>query len=119
MGDITILGIPVALGTMIYQALIFTILFWLLHKLCLTKIVGALENRKNHIASQLQMTEQYKREAEQKLKEQDELLEKTRQDVLEMRKNCKKETDLILKNARDEAYEIRTKAYEEQKKRFN
>lgn len=119
MGDITIFGIPVALGTMLYQAFIFTVLFWLLHKLCFKKIVDALDNRKKHIENQLTVTEKYKKEAKQKLEEQTKLLEETRREVLEMRKKCKEETEQLLKNARDEAYQIRAKAVEEQKKRLN
>ncbi|MCT8136861.1 ATP synthase F0 subunit B [Anaerobacillus sp. CMMVII] len=118
MGDITIFGMPVSLGTMIYQAVVFTALFWILHKLCLKKVVGALERRKDHIANQLKMTEQYKEEARQKLTEQERLLLETRQEIVKMRLNCKEESELILRNARDEAYKIRTKAYEEQQKRF-
>ena len=60
MGDITIFGLPVSLGTMIYQAIIFTVLVFILKKLVFKKIVGVMESRKSHIENQLQLTEQYR-----------------------------------------------------------
>lgn len=119
MGDFTILGVPVSIGTMIYQAFIFTILVFALHKLCLKKIINALEKRKNDIENQLKVTEQYKEEAKKHLDEQTKLLEETRKEILKMRLNCKNETNLILKNARDEAGKIQSQAYEELKRRLS
>lgn len=78
MGDITLFGLPISLGTMVYQALIFTVLVFILKKLVFKKLVAILDNRKQHIENQIQLTEQYKLEAERNLELSAELLYQAR-----------------------------------------
>ena len=66
LGDITLFGLPISLGTMVYQAIIFTVLVFILKKLVFKRLVGVMNSRKIHIENQLQLTEQYKQEAAKK-----------------------------------------------------
>lgn len=73
MGDISIFGIPISLGTMIYQAVIFTILIYILKNKYLSKLLDALEKRRETIQNKLMLAESYKKEAEEELRKQREL----------------------------------------------
>ncbi|WP_147533565.1 hypothetical protein [Bacillus marasmi] len=111
MGDFTIFGMNVALGTMIYQALLFTGLFLLLRKYVLPKLVAVLENRKLHIEKQLMLAESFKAEGEQYAKEQENLLREAKIEAKEIITRSQKEALIIIKLAKEEANMIRTQAY--------
>ncbi|MEH7113743.1 ATP synthase F0 subunit B [Neobacillus niacini] len=113
MGDITLFGLPISLGTMLYQALIFTILVFILKKLVFKKLVGVLDSRKQHIENQLQLTEQYKRDAEKNLELSSEVLIQARKDAREIMKHSENEAKLILLDAKAEAKEILKEVKEE------
>ncbi|MEH7246729.1 ATP synthase F0 subunit B [Neobacillus niacini] len=113
MGDITLFGLPISLGTMMYQALIFTILVFILKKLVFKKLVGVLDSRKQHIENQLQLTEQYKRDAEKNLELSAEVLIQARKDAREIMKHSENEAKLILLDAKAEAKEILKEVKEE------
>ncbi|WP_342430136.1 ATP synthase F0 subunit B [Neobacillus sp. FSL H8-0543] len=113
MGDITIFGLPVSLGTMIYQAIIFTVLVFILKKLVFKKIVSVMESRKSHIENQLQLTEQYKIEAEKNLESSTEILTQARKDAREIMKYSEKEANLMISAAKAEAREILQTAKDE------
>jgi F-type H+-transporting ATPase subunit b len=106
LGDITLFGLPISLGTMIYQALIFTVLVFILKKLVFKKLVGVLDKRKQHIENQLQLTEQYKLEAEKNLELSVEILNQARQDAREIMKHSEREAHLMIMDAKAEAKEI-------------
>lgn len=111
MGDITIFGLPVALGTMIYQAILFTVLFILLRKFVVPKLIAVLESRKGTIEKQLLLAETYKNEGEQYAKEQHELLQQAKFEAKEMMKRTEKEAENLIKMAKEEANMIRQQAY--------
>lgn len=113
MGDVTIFGLPVSLGTMIYQAIIFTILVFILKKLVFQKIVNILEKRKQHIENQLLLTEQYKQEAQKNLDRSAAVLKQARVDAIEMLKHSENEAKLIIEDAKIEARDILKQAKEE------
>jgi F-type H+-transporting ATPase subunit b len=113
MGDITIFGLPISLGTMIYQAIIFTVLVFILKKLVFKKIVGAMDSRKSHIENQLQLTEQYRIEAEKNLESSIEVLNQARKDAREIMKYSEKEAHLMISAAKAEAREILQTAKED------
>ncbi len=113
MGDITLFGLPISLGTMLYQAIIFTILVFVLKKLVFKKLVGILDNRKQHIENQLQLTEQYKLEAVKNLETSDNILKQAKIDARELMKHSEKEAALIIQDAKEEAKQIRKEAKEE------
>ena len=113
MGDITLFGLPISLGTMVYQALIFTFLVFILKKLVFKKLVGVLDSRKQHIENQLQLTEQYKREAEKNLDLSAEVLNQARRDAREIMKHSENEAKLMILDAKAEAKEILKEVKEE------
>lgn len=106
MGDITILGLPISLGTMLYQAFIFTVLVLILKKLVFKKLVAILENRKHHIQNQLQLTEEYKLEAEKNLEMSEQVLKQAKIDAREIRRHTETEAKLIIQSAKEEARRI-------------
>jgi F-type H+-transporting ATPase subunit b len=106
LGDITLFGLPISLGTMIYQAIIFTVLVFILKKLVFKKLVGILESRKKHIENQLLLTEQYKLEAEKNLELSVEALNQARRDARAIMKHSENEAKLMIMDAKAEAKEI-------------
>jgi F-type H+-transporting ATPase subunit b len=74
LGDLTLFGLPISLGTMLYQAVIFTVLVFILKKFVFKKLVDILEKRKQHIDDQLQLTEQYKLGAARNLESSEDVL---------------------------------------------
>ncbi|ETI67621.1 ATP synthase F0 subunit B [Neobacillus vireti] len=113
MGDITLFGIPISFGTMIYQAIIFTVLVLILKKLVFKKLVNILDNRKQHIENQLKLTEKYKLEAEKNLKASETFLKQAWTDSREIRKHSENEANLILQEAKNKAKQILKEAKEE------
>ncbi|MEW8988102.1 MAG: ATP synthase F0 subunit B, partial [Bacillus sp. (in: firmicutes)] len=75
MGDFEIFGMPVSLGTMIYQAILFTVLIFILKNKLLNKVVEAMEKRRDTIENELNLAETYKLEAEANMMRQRELTE--------------------------------------------
>lgn len=106
MGDFYIFGIPVSLGTMIYQATIFTVLVLLLKKFVIKKLVKVIELRKDYIENQLTLTEKYKSEAKQDAEVYLQSILKSKKDAQEILEHSRKEAALIIKDAEKEAYEI-------------
>lgn len=113
MGDLSIFGLPVSLGTMIYQAAIFTILVFSLKKWVMSKLVTMMEMRKEYIENQLQLSEKYKIEAEKALETQNELLKEARKQAIAILNHSKSEANLIIKDANEEAAQIMKVAKEE------
>jgi ATP synthase B/B' CF(0) len=60
MGDIELFGIQISLGTMIYQAIIFTILVFLIKKFVMKKLLNVMEDRQTYIENQLLLAEKYR-----------------------------------------------------------
>lgn len=117
MGDFSIFGLPVSLGTMIYQAAIFTVLIFLLKKYVLKNVVNILEKRKQYIESQLRLAEKYKRDAEVQLAEHDLLIKSAKNEGREILQKSRERAEQIVQDAVEEAAQIRFRAYEEQRKR--
>lgn len=116
MGDFHIFGIPISLGTMIYQAIVFTILVFLLKKYAFKKLVNVLDSRRQHIENQLQLTEKYKADANKVLEDQNKLLIKAKNDAREIMRNSDVEARLIIKDAKEEAKRILNNAREDASK---
>lgn len=116
MGEFEIFGMPVSLGTMIFQAIIFTALIWILKQKFLSKLVGAMESRRESIDNQLNLAETYKHEAEAELLKQREMTEKATQDAKQIIAKAREEANIIVKAARKEAFTIRTEAYENERR---
>lgn len=112
MGDIKILGIPISLGTMIFQAVIFTILIYILKSKYLSKLLIALEKRRDSIANKLMLAESYKKEAEEELLKQREITKTAVHESKRIISNAHDEAADILKDARKDALKIRTEAFE-------
>ncbi|WP_251551982.1 hypothetical protein [Neobacillus muris] len=116
MGEFEIFGMPVALGTMIYQAIIFTALIWILKNKYLGKLVEAMEHRRATIDEQLMLAETQKRESEKELLKQQELTKKASQEAKQIIANAREEAAVIIRTARKEAFTIRTEAYERERR---
>jgi F-type H+-transporting ATPase subunit b len=114
LGDLTLFGIPISLGTMIYQAFIFTVLVFILKKLIFKKIVNILDKRKQHIENQLQLTEQYKLDAARNLETSEDVLKQARIDAREIMKHCDNEAKLIISEAKEKATQILEDVNEEE-----
>ncbi|WP_462408873.1 ATP synthase F0 subunit B [Neobacillus sp. Marseille-QA0830] len=112
MGDVTIFGLPISIGTMIYQAGLFTILVFGLKKFVFKKMIEVLDRRRQHIENQLQLTEQFKLEAEKNLMASENILKQARIDAKEMRKYSENEAKLIIQSAKEEAKQIKRESTE-------
>lgn len=106
MGDIILFGLPISFGTMVYQAIIFTVLVFILKKLVFKRLVGVMNSRKIHIENQLQLTEQYKQEAEKNLELSAEILNQARRDARDIMRHSEHEAKLMISDAKLEAREI-------------
>lgn len=113
MGDFQILGIPISLGTMIYQAAIFTVLVLLLKKFVFKKLVNVMETRKQYIERQLQLSEQYKHQAEKVLEDQNDLLKLARKQAINILNHSQEEANMIVNDAKKEAGKILKEAKEQ------
>ncbi|WP_318505672.1 ATP synthase F0 subunit B [Bacillus sp. T3] len=113
MGDFEIFGMPVSLGTMIYQAILFTILIFILKRKMLGKVVEAMENRRDTIENELKLAESFKREAESNMIKQRELTEEATIEGRKIIAKARAEAGNIVKEARKEALMIRTQAYDD------
>ena len=113
MGDLTLFGIPISLGTMIYQAFIFTVLTFLLKKYVLGKLVNVIDTRKLHIEKQLQIAALHKLEAAKNLEESNQTLKEARKNAREIMNHSATEADLIIHDAKFEARQIIKEAKEE------
>lgn len=95
---------------MIYQAVIFTVLVFILKKLVFKKLVSILNKRKQHIENQLQLTEQYKLDAARNLENSEDILKQARKDAREIRKHSEIEANLIINDAKEKANEAKEQA---------
>ncbi|HAQ07559.1 MAG TPA: hypothetical protein DCR24_08585 [Bacillus bacterium] len=117
MGDFEIFGIPVSLGTMVYQAVLFTILVFLLKRFFFTKLVNAMEKRQQTIDNQLQIAEKTRMDAERLLYDQQAAAAKARLEAKELMLKTQQQADAILQDARKDANKIRSQAREDLKSR--
>ncbi|WP_043933186.1 F0F1 ATP synthase subunit B family protein [Bacillus sp. EB01] len=106
MGDIELFGIQISLGTMIYQAIIFTILVFLIKKFVMKKLLNVMEDRQTYIEKQLLIAEKYKTEAEQKLAEQQQLVQHAKVEARLIRASSEKEAMELFERSKQEAVEI-------------
>ncbi|MGG3471205.1 ATP synthase F0 subunit B [Neobacillus pocheonensis] len=91
---------------MIYQTIIFTVLVFILKKLVFKKLVSIMDERKQHIENQLQLTEKYKIDAESNLKSSEGILKQAKKDAREIIRHSENEAMMIIQKAREEANEI-------------
>jgi F-type H+-transporting ATPase subunit b len=117
MGDIEIFGIPISIGTMIYQAILFTVLIFILKNKLLGKLVDAMENRRESIDNQLKLADTYKKEAEDLLIKQREDSLKALHESRNLLANAHEEASEIIMEARKDAQTTRTQAFEERRAR--
>jgi F0F1-type ATP synthase membrane subunit b/b' len=113
MGDFEIFGIPVSLGTMIYQAFLFTILVFTLKKFFFGKLVRALEKRKHSIDHQLHIAEKNRIDSEKLLLDQQAASAHARQEARELMLQTQQQAASILLAARKDALKIRSEARDE------
>ncbi|NWQ42356.1 ATP synthase F0 subunit B [Bacillus sp. EB106-08-02-XG196] len=113
MGDIEIFGMQISLGTMIYQAILFTVLIFILKRKLLGKVLCALENRRDSIDHKLKLAEAQKQECDRLLMEQREMTEKAKREAKELILQARQEASSIVKEARKDALVIRSQAYED------
>lgn len=119
MGDFYLLGLPVSLGTMIYQAIIFTVLVILLKKFVISRLLKVFETRKAYIENQLNLSEKYKLDSKNEAilqielinnakKEAKEIVARSRQEAISIKKEANIEAKEIISTAKKEAARIRS-----------
>ncbi|MEH7356733.1 ATP synthase F0 subunit B [Neobacillus drentensis] len=113
MGDFTLFGLPISLGTMIYQAIIFTVLVFILKRLVFKRLVDILEKRKTHIEDQLKLTEKYKFDTKINFEASEDILKQAKIEAREIIKRSEKEGKLMIQNAKEGAKQIQKEAKEE------
>jgi len=101
----------------IWTAINFIILLLILKKYAWGPIVDSLEKRKEHISESIEMAARARREAEQKLKSYQQLIEKGRTESREIIQQGQKKAEGIQKEivekAKQEAKEIHHRAHQE------
>lgn len=113
MGDFEIFGIPVSLGTMIYQAFLFTVLVFTLKKFFFAKVVTAMERRQHTIDNQLHLAEKNLLDSKRILLEQETAAAKARLEARQLMLQTQQQAEAILHDARKEAMKIRSEARED------
>jgi F-type H+-transporting ATPase subunit b len=114
MGDFTIFGMEVELGTMLFQLGLFILLLILLSQFALKPLLRVMQQRQEHIENELRNAENARAESEKLMKEQREAIVAARQEanaIIERAKGVsEKEAAAILEAARQEAERIRVQA---------
>lgn len=113
MGDFEIFGIPVSVGTMIYQAVLFTILVFVLKRFFFGKLVSAMEKRQHTIDDQLHLAEKNRTYSERLLHDQQADAAKARLEAIDLIRKTQQQADAILQDARNDAIKIRSQARED------
>jgi F-type H+-transporting ATPase subunit b len=110
-------GIPVNLGDIIFQLVVFIILLALLRKFAFGPIMNMMKQREQHIANEIDTAEQNHQEAKKLAEEQRELLKKSRTEAAELIENARKlgeeQKDGIIQAAREEANRLKEAAKQE------
>jgi F-type H+-transporting ATPase subunit b len=114
---LSLLGMDVQLGTMLYVLFSFIILLVLLNKFALKPLLGIMEKRQQQIADDLNNAEQQRLEAEKLIKEHREAIVTARQEALAIVERAKsiseKEGASIVEAARKEAERVKDQAVAE------
>ncbi|MDZ7373916.1 MAG: F0F1 ATP synthase subunit B [candidate division KSB1 bacterium] len=104
-------------GLIIYTVLTFLLLLFILKKLAWKPILGALEERERRIQESLEGAEKAKRQAEELLAQQRQMLEAARQEAQEILEQSRKAAEAvrqqILADARAQANQMLEKAQRE------
>ncbi|MFJ5623566.1 F0F1 ATP synthase subunit B [Peribacillus loiseleuriae] len=113
----TIAGHDINGGDIIFQLIMFLILLALLKKFAWGPIMGIMQQREEHVASEINAAESSKLEASKYLEEQRELLKQSRVEATQLIENAKKQgeaqrEDIIL-HARTEAERLKESAKRE------
>lgn len=111
------IGAAVNGGTIIAQLLIFLILLALLRKFAWGPLMGIMKQREEHIASEIEIAEKNRAEAQEFLAQQQSELKKTREEAQAMIENAKKlgenQGKEIITAAKEEAERIKKEAVAE------
>ncbi len=122
MLDLFVLGaaagkLPVNLGDIIFQLVVFIVLLALLRKFAFGPIMGIMKQRENHIANEIDSAEKNHQEAKKLAEEQREFLKKSRVEAAELIENARKlgeeQKEGIIQAARDEANRLKESAKQE------
>ena len=104
-------------GEIVFQLAMFLILLALLKKFAWGPLMGIMQERENHIASEIEAAEQSRLEANKSLEEQRQLLKEARQEAQAMIENSKKQGDeqreQIIIAARQESERLKESAKRE------
>ncbi|GAB7387895.1 F0F1 ATP synthase subunit B [Bacillaceae bacterium] len=80
-------------GTMLYQLVLFIILFLLLRKYAFGPLMGVMQKRQEYVESQLAAAEKNRAEAEALLEEQRNVLQQARQEAQQIVERAKKQSE--------------------------
>ncbi|MEH7387246.1 F0F1 ATP synthase subunit B [Bacillus sp. JJ1521] len=122
MLDLFVLGaaagkLPVNLGDIIFQLVVFIVLLALLKKFAGGPLMNIMKQREEHIANEIDSAEKNHQEAKKIAEEQRELLKKSRTEAAELIENARKlgeeQKEGIIQAARDEANRLKEAAKQE------
>jgi len=77
-GDLTLFGLPVQIGTMLFQLVVFLLLVYLLQRYAWPYVARALEERRERIRADLEEAARQRAEAQALIEEQRRLLDEAR-----------------------------------------
>ena len=113
-GDLTLLGLPVQIGTMLFQLVVFLLLVYLLQRYAWPYVARALEERRERIRADLEEAARQRAEAQALIEEQRRLLDEARakaEEILRRRERiAEEERERMLEEARQAVEKIRADA---------
>ncbi|MBT9253801.1 MAG: F0F1 ATP synthase subunit B [Brockia lithotrophica] len=113
-GDLTLLGLPVQVGTMLLQLVVFLLLVYLLQRYAWPHVARALEERRERIRADLEEAARQRAEAQALIEEQRRLLDEARAKAEEILRRSERiaeeERERMLEEARQAVEKIRADA---------
>jgi len=113
-GDLTILGLLVQIGTMLFQFVVFLLLVFLLQRYAWPYVARALEDRRERIRADLEEAARQRAEAQAFIEEQRQLLDEARTKAEEILRRgeriAQEERERMLEEARQAVEKIRADA---------
>lgn len=100
--------------SLVFAAIAFVILYWLLNKYAFGPLFGIMEKRREMVLGELEQAEQNRKDSEKLLAEQKEAIEGARKEAYEIieqaRASSVKQADEVVRQAREEANRLKEDA---------
>lgn|SRR5690625_2288223 len=100
--------------SIVFAAIAFLILYWLLNKYAFGPLFGVMEQRREQVLNEMQTAEQNRKDSEQYLAEQKEAIQQARQEALQIieqaRVTSTRQSDELLEQAQSETIRMKNEA---------